>query len=52
MGIITTFTVDDFEGLMIEWVKIEETNGSFVCMSKINYDEMIANQAAHIEGAK
>lgn len=50
MSIITTFTVHDFEGPMIEWVKIENADGSFVCMTQTTYDEMIANQERIIEG--
>ena len=35
---VTSFMVDDFEGNMIEWVKVEDDNGGSVCMSKAFYD--------------
>ena len=46
MSNVTTFIVDDFDGTMIEWVKIEDDNGSFVCMAKATYDAQQATQVA------
>jgi hypothetical protein len=44
MSNVTIFMVDDFDGTMIEWVKIEDDNGSFVCMAKSSYNKIITSQ--------
>jgi len=49
--IVTFKTVEYENGITQEFAVIDYENGHGCQMPKSMYDEMIANQAAHIEGA-
>ena len=45
MNNVTIFLVDELDGSMTEWVKVEDGNGGSVCMAKSFYDAQQAAQA-------
>jgi len=44
MDNITTFQIEERDGSIVDWVKIDKGNDEAVWMPKAVYDEMIAKQ--------